>query len=237
MIKELETPSVDDKVQEVEEIEFNVELSLDDSKTTMSDNELSKKLETDLLTEYEKLNPFTDGHTKLTVVINTKTSKRKRRSSSSDNFKTALVSTQFKSTHGERIMWFKGMEFILKQNAIETTKGIKAVKDNLKQYKNGVAAVGFSLVTTIQQKTKFQLVNWMSYLSQTIKENVPLTRIAIPGSHNSATYFLRGPKTQEWPDKGGKKLVTESHLHRWGQCIKQNTYQQLELGLRYFDFR
>jgi len=100
---------------------------------------------------------------------------------------------------------------------------------------------------------KFQLRSWMGSLPDKVRE-LPLSMIAIPGTHDSATYHLDTTDVfspdfvvnQKLPPYAKvfdlNKMVSalgplKLLVHDWGKCLKQNTYQQLMLGIRYFDFR
>ena len=101
----------------------------------------------------------------------------------------------------------------------------------------------------------FGLRNWMSQMPDKVK-NLPLTQIAIPGSHRSSTYgLLPWTPFPFAPDSFiFKKLEDHKMMHAlasaaghqagfmgfamlWAQTIGINTFKQLELGLRYFDLR
>ena len=97
--------------------------------------------------------------------------------------------------------------------------------------------------------SSFELHNWMAYLSPKMRK-VPFTMLAIPGSHNSATHTMQ--KDKEVPDgiipypydsplytnpDDFKSFVTSETLASWGRCVDYNINEQLEMGIRYFDFR
>ena len=101
----------------------------------------------------------------------------------------------------------------------------------------------------------FGLRNWMDSLPDKIKK-LPLTQIAIPGSHRSSTYrllpftpFPFAPDSllfQQLEDHKMAHALASAVGHKygfmnftmaWSQTINITTFQQLELGLRYFDYR
>lgn len=83
----------------------------------------------------------------------------------------------------------------------------------------------------------------MGQLTDEIR-NRPLSRLAIPGSHNSFTYSL-DKKSPVGPDEPGlmqslAKIfgpLAKSIIYRWAVCQKLDGLAQLNLGVRYFDFR
>merc|ERR1719436_1879092 len=100
---------------------------------------------------------------------------------------------------------------------------------------------------------KFQLKNWMGSLPAKVRD-LPLSMIAIPGTHDSATYQLQTTmviapdfdiikKANKQPYKTMASAAISAIapvpqvIKAWGKCLKQNTYDQLMLGIRYFDFR
>ena len=95
-------------------------------------------------------------------------------------------------------------------------------------------------------KYRFSLKNWMSSLPAHMR-NLPLTMLAIPGSHDSFTYEMRTDMSVSLDSDLAKNRYSQSLLNffgavknliaAWGKCIKQTTFEQLQLGLRYFDIR
>lgn len=87
--------------------------------------------------------------------------------------------------------------------------------------------------------------NWMGGLSPHL-HNIPLCKLAIPGSHESGSYALK----KDWgvspdADTGVKNLssipiigaMAKDIIHRWGKCQNMTVLEQLNSGVRYFDFR
>ncbi|CAG5115216.1 unnamed protein product, partial [Candidula unifasciata] len=84
---------------------------------------------------------------------------------------------------------------------------------------------------------------WMSSLPPSL-HNLPLIKLAIPGTHNSGTFSCC---TTLAPDADSAiKLMTripnmggfvDSVILRWAQCQRLNFTQQLLSGIRYFDLR
>lgn len=82
---------------------------------------------------------------------------------------------------------------------------------------------------------------WMSNLPETLT-NVPLSMLAIPGSHDSCSYCLNcecelSQDNEAFPalmllGKFGKLLSA-----RWGRTQDVSLSEQLAAGIRYFDFR
>ena len=88
---------------------------------------------------------------------------------------------------------------------------------------------------------KFHLHNWMSSLSQKMRK-VPLTMLAIPGTHNSATHQMRNESLQAYDSPWYSPVPMNSsalnnELAAWGRCVKHNITEQLTMGIRYYDFR
>lgn len=91
--------------------------------------------------------------------------------------------------------------------------------------------------------------DWMSRLPATLLRK-PLRGMAIPGSHNSASYSINvtsdfapsiSNKVQDIivasrAVKGGEKFV-KYEVYRWSVTQSYNISQQLQLGIRYFDLR
>lgn len=71
--------------------------------------------------------------------------------------------------------------------------------------------------------------------------NKPLTEIALPGSHDSASHEISNesplaPNCEAWV-----KLATQfsgtDRVARWSKCQNFKTFEQLQHGVRYFDLR
>ena len=115
------------------------------------------------------------------------------------------------------------------------------------------------------RSSSFELHRWMAHLSTKMRK-VPFTMLAIPGSHNSATHTMRedealpygSPLSVDYVWYGDfanyddftnyvndltnhvddlKSFVTSETLASWGRSVKYNISEQLEMGIRYFDFR
>ena len=96
----------------------------------------------------------------------------------------------------------------------------------------------------------FKLHQWMRYLPKTTR-NLPLTMIAIPGTHDSATHTMKTDhKTSPDSDLYQKNLVmsgisnsllrslgVNGIVSAWGKCVKHTIEEQLLIGIRSFDFR
>ena len=69
--------------------------------------------------------------------------------------------------------------------------------------------------------------------------------LAIPGTHNSATHTMQKDQMESYDSpayEGGAvrpylSFMTPEALASWGRCVKHDINQQLEMGIRYFDFR
>ena len=68
---------------------------------------------------------------------------------------------------------------------------------------------------------------------------VPFTMLAIPGTHNSATHTMQSdqPMSYDSPLYADLSSMTPETLASWGRRVKHDINQQLEMGIRYFDFR
>ena len=93
----------------------------------------------------------------------------------------------------------------------------------------------------------FKLENWMGTMPSHMKE-LPVTLLAIPGTHDSHTHVMQKTMTSSQDSPAYGKVgsrVTDAFggikhvVAAWGRCLKpqHNVYEQLRLGLRYFDFR
>ena len=85
--------------------------------------------------------------------------------------------------------------------------------------------------------------DWMGNLPPSVKCR-PMCRLAIPGSHNSFTYSIDkdspvGPdhdrRLQNFANRC--KWLTRPFIFRWAVCQRLSVTGQLELGVRYLDFR
>nr|ACO15762.1 Phosphatidylinositol-specific phospholipase C X domain-containing protein 3 [Caligus clemensi] len=85
--------------------------------------------------------------------------------------------------------------------------------------------------------------NWMGDLCIEIRDEIPLSNLSIPGTHNSFTYSLDkkspiGPDSSEWLVELGKYLpLIRPYIYRWSKCQDFNVQTQLSAGARYFDIR
>ncbi|XP_065064309.1 PI-PLC X domain-containing protein 3-like [Rhopilema esculentum] len=91
--------------------------------------------------------------------------------------------------------------------------------------------------------------DWMARLPKELV-NLPLRGIAIPGSHDSASYSLNSTNdlAPDIPKKvlnvmnlsrgyKGAEQYLRSEIYRWSITQRLDITQQLELGIRYFDLR
>ncbi|BFZ10763.1 hypothetical protein BsWGS_13802 [Bradybaena similaris] len=92
-------------------------------------------------------------------------------------------------------------------------------------------------------KSVMKTETWMSSLPSSL-QNLPLTELTIPGTHNSGTFSCCTTLAPD-ADSAIKKLTEipimgcfiESVIHRWAQCQRLTFTQQLLSGVRYFDLR
>ncbi|XP_034287294.1 PI-PLC X domain-containing protein 1 isoform X2 [Pantherophis guttatus] len=84
---------------------------------------------------------------------------------------------------------------------------------------------------------------WMSVLPESLWA-VPLSNLSLPGSHDAMTYCL--DKKSEVSANGSKLLqILDKHMHcivhpiilRWSITQDLTVLEQLDAGIRYFDFR
>ncbi|XP_059151083.1 PI-PLC X domain-containing protein 2-like [Physella acuta] len=91
-----------------------------------------------------------------------------------------------------------------------------------------------------------QNADWMSRLPESLL-NISLTGLAIPGTHNSGSYFLNTKKPLS-PDFDYSVVqflakvplvrnIIKKVIQRWSVCQLMNFSSQLEYGIRYFDIR
>ena len=138
----------------------------------------------------------------------------------------------------------------------------------------------FVNIWAVPRSQKLHLYKWMSSLPTKLKD-LPLSMLAIPGTHQSASYWFQNKtisrgkypawlqygKSPEFLQQTYKKrqsfqrvrefYAKEQHLGRykwhwpphdepeseyeyfkqWNRCLRSNTKEQLQLGIRYFDYR
>nr|XP_019938521.1 PREDICTED: PI-PLC X domain-containing protein 1-like isoform X1 [Paralichthys olivaceus] len=81
--------------------------------------------------------------------------------------------------------------------------------------------------------------DWMSQLPDEL-HNIPLSNLAIPGSHDSMTYDLDVSSSIIEPDnlKGLSKICCARRIVRkWAVTQEESITKQLDAGVRYFDLR
>ena len=92
--------------------------------------------------------------------------------------------------------------------------------------------------------SSFELHKWMAHLSPKMRK-VPFTMLAIPGTHQSATHTMQRDQLMSFDSplyadneaKPSLSFMTLETLVSWSRCVKHDINQQLEMGIRYFDFR
>lgn len=100
-----------------------------------------------------------------------------------------------------------------------------------------------SSTNSYNEKSELDLSDWMDKLSED-KKNEPLSKISIPGTHDSFTYSLNrnspvGPDEPRWVRRISQVFgcLSKWIIYRWAKCQKSDCLQQLQMGIRYFDFR
>jgi hypothetical protein len=89
--------------------------------------------------------------------------------------------------------------------------------------------------------TARNVANWMEKIAPAIQDR-PLRRIAIPGTHDSATYSLT-PDSEISPDAPGAAWnlrslsTTRGVVYKWALAQNFTITQQLEAGVRFLDVR
>ncbi|KAF9424580.1 hypothetical protein HW555_000391 [Spodoptera exigua] len=86
---------------------------------------------------------------------------------------------------------------------------------------------------------KLRLENWMADLPGAIKD-MPLIFLAIPGSHDSMTYGITRSSTvapDAEPILNRLYPIFRGTILRWTITQASDTWQQLLIGIRYFDLR
>jgi hypothetical protein len=97
--------------------------------------------------------------------------------------------------------------------------------------------------------TKRSLANWMGQISEEIQE-LPLNRLAIPGTHDSGTYSLT-PTSELSPDldiadwirtalnwmASDRETSIKQLTYNWAWAQNRTIRQQLDSGIRYLDIR
>ena len=171
--------------------------------------------------------------------VNETISTRKKRSGFRKFSKFAIIETAYKSKSGSATAWSNNDTKKLGAAVSAETKSSKAKKDSQPSF--------FDKAVKIKESLSFKLENWMKTMPDHMK-TIPATLIAIPGTHNSHTHIMRTDMTSSQDSFtfgqlgsplvdafGGVKFVIEA----WGRCVKlgHSVYEQLLLGLRYFDFR
>ncbi|KAM4708616.1 PI-PLC X domain-containing protein 3 [Discoglossus pictus] len=94
-----------------------------------------------------------------------------------------------------------------------------------------------------QGKSDLQFADWMASLPERI-HSVPLTSLAIPGSHDSFSFYIdeASPVGPEQPDSVQNFVsvfgtVAKKLMRKWLATQTMNFTSQLEAGIRYFDLR
>ncbi|XP_053166151.1 PI-PLC X domain-containing protein 1 [Hemicordylus capensis] len=88
-----------------------------------------------------------------------------------------------------------------------------------------------------------EYVNWMSHLPQCLW-HIPLSNLSLPGSHDAMTYCL-DEHSQVSVNKSKLLQFMDKHMHcivhpiilRWSITQVLTVLEQLDAGIRYFDFR
>ena len=87
------------------------------------------------------------------------------------------------------------------------------------------------------------LANWMKELPSHLHE-VPMTQLSIPGSHDSGSFYLDSsssiaPGEAKVINNLARRFprVTKRIVRNWSITQNLNIYEQLQRGIRYFDFR
>ena len=188
-------------------------------------------------------------------------------------FKSKIVNEAYSFGKKQALTFSKKVEEISLRIADETVNVYKKIEgftiDSINFFKKVAcrAGQGFGLLgKLIFQKNKdtsiplattkapdnisFKLHQWMRYLPKTTR-NLPLTMIAIPGTHDSATHTMKTDhKTSPDSDLYQKNLImsgisnsllrslgVNGIVSAWGKCVKHTIEEQLLIGIRSFDFR
>ena len=70
--------------------------------------------------------------------------------------------------------------------------------------------------------------NWMSYF-----QNKSINELVIPGSHDSFAYDFK----ILGPNESGMPRIANLFIKLWAKCQSKTIYEQLLMGIRYFDIR
>ncbi|XP_069483301.1 PI-PLC X domain-containing protein 3 isoform X1 [Ambystoma mexicanum] len=94
-----------------------------------------------------------------------------------------------------------------------------------------------------QGKSDMEFADWMATLPENI-HSVPLTNLAIPGSHDSFSFYIdeASPVGPEQPETVQNFVsvfgtVAKKLMRKWLATQTMTFTSQLEAGIRYFDFR
>ena len=154
------------------------------------------------------------------------------------------------------VLWSPRQEQKLKKNLVQVTTNFKTLEAESCTIADG--AVGW-LLSKLDFPNNFpkKIVplkvsgssvifphKWMAHLSPKMR-GVPFTMLAIPGTHNSATHTMQkdhfhafdSPAYTDGSVRPYLSFLTPETLASWGRCVKHDINQQLEMGIRYFDFR
>ncbi|XP_070495159.1 PI-PLC X domain-containing protein 1-like [Chironomus tepperi] len=86
----------------------------------------------------------------------------------------------------------------------------------------------------------YDLENWMKKLPDSIRDNVPIINLAIPGSHNSGSFAINAMSAIA-PDADGSTPGLHKAFPKriccWAKTQEYTFKQQLFNGIRYFDLR
>ena len=159
----------------------------------------------------------------------------------------------------ETVQWTSKKTQILEKNLLESVVHLltpeaescweRVWEENEILSKMTLKEQGIVVTLIFADRSSFKLHNWMAHLSPKMRK-VPFTMLAIPGSHHSASHKMRKDQVRSYDSLSNVDLLPDvvsntqfeslfsfETLALWGRCVEHNIKEQLEMGIRYFDFR
>ena len=196
-----------------------------------------KEIAEHIKNQFEKLNPFENPETLVAVEFPAWSKTH------------VVVVNEFRGMGEEFVQWSSRKTKKLEKNLVQATANLLTPESESCATVGEVGTNILSKMTPTQPfpsiasplvklEPSFKLHRWMADLSPKMRK-VPFTMLAIPGTHNSATHTMQSDQLMSYdsPLYADLSFMTPETLASWGRCVKHDINQQLEMGIRYFDFR
>ena len=238
-----EKPDTEEDFWKESKIEFVMKFHLEEGAIDgMSTEKAKEELAEHMKNHFDQLNPFENPETLSKVELPTwdKT--------------LVVVVNEFRGIGEEFVQWSTRQTQKLEKNVVQATDNLLTMRAESCTAVGEVALNILSQMTpkqpypnivspSVKLEPKYELHKWMADLSPKMRK-VPFTMLAIPGTHNSATHTMRKDKLISYDSPLIEDTVmpyasfmTLETLASWSRCVKHDINQQLEMGIRYFDFR